>query len=262
MSYYEVKRIYPWLYSIKERDVYCYLAEGSERALLYDAAYGVGNLSRVIKEITDKPVTVVLGHGHIDHVNGANQFDEVWLHEGDLELYRNHSSPSFRRMVIDGMIKGNMPFPDDFRAEAYINAAMAEPKKLEIGQVFDLGGLRMEAAAMEGHTAGSIGLLDREHRILLNSDAANPHIWMFLEESLPLSKYIEMLERVSALEFDTFFVGHSDSPMPKSDLHKFIGAARRADVSKSEPYSAMTELGGYIYREDGAEVVFNPRKMS
>ena len=62
------------------------LAIGDERALLYDTAYGLAPLHDVIRELTSKPYDVILSHGHIDHVNGAFQFDEVWLHEGDLGI--------------------------------------------------------------------------------------------------------------------------------------------------------------------------------
>ena len=61
--------------------VFCYLVVGNERALLFDTAFGIGSLPGAIRKITDKPVTVVLSHGHTDHANGAYQFDEAWLHK-------------------------------------------------------------------------------------------------------------------------------------------------------------------------------------
>jgi hypothetical protein len=49
-------------------------------------------------------------------------------------------------------------------------------------------------------------------------------------------------------------MGHSDAPMPKSDFHKFINAARHAAIEKSE-------LKGYIYKEDGVEIVIRERTL-
>lgn len=256
MSYYTVNKIYPWLYSIFDpRQVFCYLIVGEKSALLYDTAYGVGCLDEAIRAVCDLPYEVVLSHGHIDHVNGASQFDEVWIHPGDVELCLRHSSEEFRRNIAENC---NVP---GFDEEKYISAGVGNLKTLAEGKIFDLGGLTVEVISMEGHTLGSIGLLIHEHKILLDSDAANYHIWMFLEESLDMNVYIAMLKRMKELDFDTFFVGHSDQERPKSDFDKYIAVAENIDVEKSVPYEAMPELGGYLYTEGDVSVVFNPKKL-
>ena len=263
MSYYKVKEIYPWLYSIFDpQEVFCYLAVGNERALLFDTAYGIGSLSQTVREITDKPLDIVLGHGHVDHANGAYQFEEVWLHEADFELCRHHTSEDFRRTIVKGLKENGALLPVGFDAEAYIKAGTGNLKKLDTGRIFDLGGLHMEVVGMEGHTAGSIGLLAHEHKVLLDSDAANLHIWMFLDESLPVSRYTAMLERVVQLDFDVFFTGHSGVPMPKPLFQKFISVAHNASVEKSEPYNTFPELKGFLYTEDGVGIVFSEAKLN
>jgi len=263
MNYYTIKRIYPWLYSIKDPDnVFCYLALGNKSALLYDTTFGIDSLPDAIREVTNKSITVVLGHGHTDHANGACQFDEVWLHERDFELYRQHTSENLRRDYAIGMIESGSLMPDKFTVDAYVEAGRNENlRRLEIGQIFDLGGLHMEAVAMEGHTAGSVGLLAQEHRVLLTSDAANPHMWMFLEESLSIGQYIAMLERVKELDFDNFFIGHSDRSMPKSELDKYINVACNASMEKSTPYKVFPHLNGFLYQEGETRIVFNEEKL-
>jgi len=262
-GYYKVNKIYPWLYSIYDpQGVFCYLAVGSERALLFDTVYGIGNLAQVVREITQKPLYVVLGHGHIDHASGAYQFEEVWLHEADFELYRTHTSPDFLKTILDGLNKNGASLPKGFDPEEYLKADRTSMlKKLEPGRIFNLGGLNIEVVSMEGHTAGSIGLLVREHKVLLDSDSANTHIWMFLNESLPVSQYIKMLERTIKLDFDVFFIGHLNKPMPKSFFQKFINAARNISIEKSVPYSTFPELKGFLYKEDDVEIVFSEAKL-
>jgi len=230
---YAKKEIYPWLYAVEDKDnsVFCYLLIGNDSALLFDTAYGYGSLYRVVREITDLPVTVVLGHGHFDHAGGAAQLNaylhsDVWLNEADFDLCR------------------------------YSNLETRFMKKLDIGREFDLGGLNIEVIGMEGHTAGSVGILAKEHRVLLTSDSANPHIWLFLSESLPISQYIAMLERVIQLDFDTFFIGHSGAQMPKSDFQKFIKAARNVSIEKAAPYDNPYYDSVFVYEEDGANVFF------
>lgn len=254
--HYIVKQVYPWLYSILEPgepDVFFYLVLGAKEALLYDTGYGVGQLKTAIRGITDLPVTVVLGHGHLDHANGAYQFDEAWIHGGDLELCRQHSSEGFRKDIANTLQNP----PEGFVRDEYLKAGTGKLRNLEAGRVFDLGGLQLEVIAMEGHTAGSVGLLAKEHKVLLTSDASNPHIWMFLEESLPVSTYIAMLERTYRLDFDTFFLGHTDEPQPKSDFLRYINVARNASIEKARPYETIfTGSKGYIYGEDGIEIIF------
>lgn len=260
MSHYTSEQIYPWLYRINDPlGVSFYLAVGSEKALLYDTGHGTGDINAAVREITEKPLTVVLSHGHIDHSCGAYQFNEVLLHKNDFELCREHTAPDYRNHILGGLAeRGIEPF---IEPEEYRSAGTGNLKPLEPGVVFDLGGLRLEAVEMPGHTTGCVGLLAREYRVLLDGDAANGHIWMFLNESLPLRDYIKMLERVYELDFDTFFPAHSQDPHPKSDFQKYIRAAREASVEKAVPYNTFTELKPYMYTLDGATIVFNERTL-
>jgi len=262
--YYQIRKIYPWLYSIYDPDnVYCYLIVGEERALLYDTVYGIGSLPGVIKKITDKPVTVVLGHGHIDHANGAYQFDEAWLHEADFQLANSHSSAFYRRDIINSLSGSGQVLPDGFDTNFYINAGAGNLKKLAPGHIFDLGGLTIEVIGMEGHTSGSVGILAREHRVLLNSDAANFGTWMFLPEALKVSEYITMLDRVALLGFDTFFTGHSDAPMTREDFRKIINVARNASMENAVPFndSRYSSLKPVVYQEGNVSLIFSEAKM-
>jgi len=264
-NYYQVRKIYPWLFSIKDpSDVFCYLIIGEKQSLLYDTMYGIGSLPDLIKKITDKPVTVVLGHGHLDHANGAYQFDEVYLNENDFELCRMHTSPFYRNIIIERINESKQTLPENFNVNEYINAGSGNFKNLEPGKIFDLGGLTIETIAMEGHTTGSIGLFVKEHKILFNSDAANFHVWMFLPESLLISQYIAMLKRTLLLDFDRFFVGHSGISLPKTDMQKMINIAHNASLEKAEPYNVsdlFKEHNPIIYREKDGEIVFNESKL-
>jgi len=262
MSFYKTKEIYPWLYSIRDpQNVFCYLAVGKEKALLFDTVYGIGNLPSAIKEITDKPVDVVLGHGHLDHANGACQFDEAWLNEADFELCRLHTSEEYRRTALNQIKEYGIVLPDDFNIDEYLKGGTGNLKKLDNGKIFDLGGLHIEIIGMGGHTAGSIGILVKEHKVLLTSDSATPQVWMFKIESLSVKEYIAMLERVVKLDFDNFITGHTDEIMPKSDFYKYIKAARNLSVEKSVPFKYHPELKGLLYSEDGVEIVFSEAKL-
>lgn len=260
-QYYHVREIYPWLYSIYDpQNVFCYLAVGEDRALLFDTGHGIGNLPAAIKQITDKPVDIVLGHGHSDHVNGAYQFHDAWIHEDDYNLCLITTTADSRRSILSGLINNKTILPRGFNPVLYISAGAGNIKKLTPGQVFDLGGLVMEVIPMEGHTAGSIGLFAREHHVLLNSDSASSHIWLIFNESLSLRRYAAMLERVLQLDFHTSFCGHSDLPLPKSYFQKFLNVARNASVKNSQPY--QPDRNTLSYQEDGMMIAFTEDKLA
>jgi glyoxylase-like metal-dependent hydrolase (beta-lactamase superfamily II) len=259
MGYYKVKQLHKGVYSIFEpSEVFCYLLVGEKEALLYDTTFGLADLAETVREITDLPLHVVLSHGHYDHVNGAFQFDGAYIHPSEEVLCVKHASRTGRRGAIE---RWAQQFPESLDREAYIHAGPGELKHIEVGQVFDLGGKTAEVVALEGHTAGSVGLLVKEQRILLASDALGPHIWMFLEESLPLKTYIRMLDRIQGLPFDTFYIGHSDTARPMSEIELYKTVAKNADPEKSQEYPHLKELGGLLYQEGETGIIFNPNKM-
>lgn len=77
-----------------------YLVEGDEKAALLDTGSGFGSLRSVVDQLTDKPVIVLLTHGHTDHAMGAGEFDVVYMNHKDDYIYGPHGEEAFRR---DGM---------------------------------------------------------------------------------------------------------------------------------------------------------------
>ena len=57
--------------------VYMYLLEGTREALLIDTGYGSFSLKKAVHELTALPVTVLLTHGHLDHIGGSAEFEHV-----------------------------------------------------------------------------------------------------------------------------------------------------------------------------------------
>ena len=71
-------------------NVNCFLVEGKEKAVLLDCGIGYGDLKSYVENLTDKPITVILTHGHVDHIGSAAPFETVYLHERDWELSKIH----------------------------------------------------------------------------------------------------------------------------------------------------------------------------
>lgn len=58
-----------------------YLVNGSERSLLIDTCVGAGNLRDFVERLTEKPLTVLLTHGHMimqwEHRNSPGMMESL-----------------------------------------------------------------------------------------------------------------------------------------------------------------------------------------
>lgn len=104
-----------------------YLIEGKDKAVLIDAGTHIPDLDKIVAGITNKPVSLLLTHGHGDHAGAAGCFDELWMNKADEGMLRNY--------------KGTI-------------------HHIENGQRFDLGGRTLEAFYTPGHTNGSVTFLE------------------------------------------------------------------------------------------------------
>lgn len=66
-----------------------YLVEGTEKAVLIDTGSGIGSLKACVEQLTDKPVIVLVTHGHVDHAMGAAEFENVYMSHEDDYIYEN-----------------------------------------------------------------------------------------------------------------------------------------------------------------------------
>lgn len=173
-----------------------YLIEGREKAILVDTCLGVGHLRSFVETLTQKPITVLLTHGHVDHAMGAPEFDEVYMNPADNALYEAMSPLEERKGYICANLGRKLP---DFTEDDYVQPAKPIFKKLEDGQIFDLGGVHAEVYALYGHTRGTMVVLVPEENILILGDACNNATFLFDENALSVEEYRENLLRVQNL---------------------------------------------------------------
>ena len=206
----------------------CYLICGSESALLVDSVNGEEDLHAVVRSLTDLPVIVVNTHGHGDHVFGNMYFSEAWLHPADFPLHDMFFGYAKEEMEKHGL----KPCP---------------VRPLEIGQIFDLGGIQLEIVDLKGHTAGSIGLLDKAGRIIYTGDGLNTHLWMQLDHSLPIATMLETfraLKQQHGGDFDYVAHGHAKELRGKEILDWMIAGCEDILQGRTENDQPYQFFGG------------------
>ncbi len=162
------------------------LLTGRNRALLIDTGYGLDSLPETVREITNLPLTVVLTHGHHDHVLGATQFPKTQMCREDLEEFRLRTSRIQRERVAEQARGKGLTVPEDFFVRP-----VPEPEALPMNEVWagfpaqteDLGDLKVRLIKVPGHTSGSICLYVEELQLLLTGDDWNPCTWLWFPAS-------------------------------------------------------------------------------
>lgn len=195
-----IKEMRDGIYLMDEaRESTGYLVIGEEKACLIDTMNGYNDLCAAVRKLTDKPLVVVNTHGHPDHIFGNVYFDT--------EVESIFIEPNDRALALDfyGTIED--------MAEICKNTGHSIPPFSDIheGDVIDLGGRTLEVFSLAGHTRGSIMLLLREDRILFSGDAVNHHLWLQLDDSLPMIEVLANFDRIMFLEAcaDVILHGHA-----------------------------------------------------
>lgn len=157
-----------------------YLVEGNDRAVLIDAGTRVPGLDKIVAGITSKPVTMILTHGHGDHVGGVGPFPEVWIGPADEQMLRN----SQRR--YQGQIK-----------------------HLTDGEIIDLGGRKLEVMFTPGHTSGSVTFFDKANHCGFSGDAfgsTNLLVFTYLSNVKASAQKVEKYMKDNDIRF--LYPGH------------------------------------------------------
>lgn len=200
-----------------------FLLIGTEKAMLIDCGMGIGDLRGAVEMLTDKPLIVVITHGHIDHTANARQFDEIWIHPKDqdrpipqsLERRRFDTERIAKRQknCIGGAYTMFNLYPYD------LNVDLREPgpdEKMPVihdlydCQQFDLGGGRIVTAyECPGHSAGEMVFLDEQTRSLFAGDAVNFNLGV---SDCPVETTLRYLKRLRDMgdKYDGIYNGHHD----------------------------------------------------
>lgn len=202
-----------------------YIVEGKDKAMLIDTGTKCADLDKIVRKITNKPLYVVLTHFHPDHAGNLAFFDKIYMHRGDTSLVRM------------------MPISYNGKYE-YVND----------GDIFDLGGKKIEVVFTPGHTPGSIVLIDRQTGSCFSGDAfGSGQVWLQLQPHLPITIYAESCRKMEKImdeqHITKIYCGHY--PYVKkaydksylTDMRKLAEAMVNGTAPKAEEYNIKVGIG-------------------
>ena len=198
-----------------------YLVIGNERAMLIDTGMGVGDLKEYVLSLTDKPLSVYITHGHVDHAGGSWAFREVYMNSLDAALERKQTSLSFRKQMMK-----NSGF--DISDSDYVPQRTEKYLELHDKDLVDLGGVHVLFVHVPGHTRGTMVPIVLEDRAAMFGDASGVGTLLGLENSATVSEYLDALLYLKTYEslYDIVLRQHGSCESPKELLDSNIENCR------------------------------------
>jgi glyoxylase-like metal-dependent hydrolase (beta-lactamase superfamily II) len=195
--WFAVRALEPGIHLIAEPPhVSSFLVQGERRAVLIDSGLGIGNIRRVVEELTDREVLVVNTHYHFDHAGGNHLFDKIAIHERGVEPLGQPTPDEVSRRYMDYALAilenfrvyrelderffhflsdetTPRPLPPGLDPDRWAVVPSVPSQVLRDGDVLDLGGRSLRVLHTPGHTPDCVCLLDEAHGVLFGGDTIN-----------------------------------------------------------------------------------------
>jgi len=174
-SWFEVYKVSEGTFAVCEpghwEGVISYLIEGRNKAVLLDTGMGIGDIKKVVEQLTRLKVSVVNSHTHFDHIGDNHQFGEIAVFDNKVEIERLETGKTIEEL------RGEMsqkclykPLPKGFDPKTYRILPSKPTHLLKHEELIDLGDRKLKVLHTPGHSPGSICLLDTKSRELFTGD--------------------------------------------------------------------------------------------
>lgn len=203
---------------------------GRDHDLVIDTGLGLRSLLADLPEVfAGRSTIAVATHYHYDHVGGAQEFAERWIHESEAETVQDadaiggalttstwsgESLDAVRRagydLPADGELLVALPAPG-YDRHSYRATPFTPTRTLSDGDVVDLGDRCLEVLHLPGHSPGSIGLWDAERGVLFSGDAVYDGPLLDSGDDSDVEAYVATMDRLAALPVEVVHGGHEPS---------------------------------------------------
>ncbi len=227
-----------------------YLLLGKETAVLVDTGTGIGNLRKLVTELTDLPVSVINTHTHWDHIGANHRFDTIicFNHPECIDkLLKGVDNTQLRPSITGDSIW--KPLPKELDTSSWESPSVKPSKILEDGDIIKLGGERkLEVIYTPGHSPGSICLLDKKNRLLFTGDTFFPGPLYAYPEDVNIDLYRASIDRLNGRieEYDYLCSGHND-PWVKSEVIPRVARAFQIIMAGEGDFKQDGDLRRYYF---------------
>lgn len=243
------------------------LVIGDKKAALIDTGLGFQGLPQYVRKFTDQPVILIATHAHPDHIGGAPLFHEIHMSKLDDDIIPSAMSLQSRTGGLPGMCGDNEEMVR-YCTENIVPHESFDYLDILDGDTFDLGGVILEAIHVPGHTRGSMCFVNRAEGYALTGDAINQCLWMFLNHSQPIARYVEAVRRFydRTKGINMLFCGHSLEPLPQGIVpdmiacgEEILAGKNRNDVRFKVPFPVDGDVSEnvFIHHYGEAAIVYN-----
>ena len=255
------REVLPDVYHIEDSLGVCMtLLSGSREAILVDAGFGLEDTAAFAATLTDKPIRLILTHGHYDHILGAGWFSKAAVFAEDRELAQEHSTKFWRERALEEAGRKGIQTDET----AFLSRRMPGWEPLGEKEV-DLGGLSVRVVHCPGHTDGSAVVYVPERSLLLTGDDWNPCTWLFFPEALPVQDYRRNIQRLLELPFRYVLCSHRRERYERSMLEDFITGLSDETLLSAKPVDTGSWMGIQTVQAEPAPdqcLVFDSAKMN
>ena len=246
-------------------EVFVYLVVGEERAALVDSGYGGKRWDKLVERYTDKPVTVLITHAHIDHALGARFFTDAYVHEADEEIWYESNdkaflAQNFSRFALPALSDAEKEF--SLPPQTVVEADRPLPKFFLGKDCFDLGGRKITLVHTPGHSHGCCCFIDKDNGACFTGDTLSKYVWLQLHESTTLSTFEESLQTLKKTfkekGIKTIYPAHGE-PMPAMEtIEKYFALIEkiRAGETPQKPLHHPI-VPGVRHIGDGVSLILN-----
>lgn len=242
-----------------------YVVLGKEKAMLVDTGLGIGNLRKIVAELTSLPFMVVNTHGHPDHAGGNGNFTQAWLNAKDMSIMETMCADDYRSDDIKRSSQAVGTDPTPFLRE------MVAYRKIEIlpyheGSTFDLGGRKFTAIEIPGHTPGSMALYESNEKLLFAGDSVvTTPAWLYLKHSMPLQIYYNALlhlrDVTAGVEY--IFTGHLPTLASPDLLDDLAACAKEIIQTPGIGEKTITFAGqGISWSHGQGQIIYDPNNIT
>lgn len=257
-KWFEAYQITPNIKALYEpgqfEEVISYLIIGEEKALLWDTGTGIGDMKKLVSELTDLEVIVLNSHTHYDHVGGNYQFETIY---GLNTEFTDKNAHGKTHEVAKEFISGDWVWketPASFSKEKYESKPFKITKYVKHQDQIDLGGITLEILQTPGHTPDAICLLDKANRILFTGDTFYPApLYAHFGES-NVDTYLNTANYLASFKdkVDYIIPSHNHPWMPSIYLQKMANAFQ--DIKDGKAAFVETD-GAKEYTFDGFSIL-------